>query len=182
MGGISTPVLSSSPGASLIFADAVAWIIDVAEGGSQLVHDSGELTKFGISQRAFPDVDIEALTREKAIGLYLESYWRPIKGDSLPPTVALVLFDAAVNQGVVPAVKLLQTSLGIAADGVMGPATIAAANASQSQKELVTRVLELRHHAYEDLVREHPRYTKYLHGWRMRVIRLTLEAGSWFNV
>ena len=55
------------PAYSLAFAACCSFVIDRLEGGSREVTDSGGLTKFGISQRAFPGVDIRALTREAAV-------------------------------------------------------------------------------------------------------------------
>jgi len=37
--------------------------------------------------------------------------------------------------------------------------------------------LELRLRGYEDLARTKPVYTQYLHGWRLRVMRVADEAG-----
>ena len=71
-----------------------------AEGG--LVDDGsdpGGLTKFGISQRAYPNLDIRELTIEGAKALYRKDYWNRFSCDKLPPGIALLVFDAAVNQG-----------------------------------------------------------------------------------
>lgn len=42
--------------------------------------------------------------------------------------MAVAVFDCAVNQGVGIAVRLLQVALGVEADGVLGPKTVAAAH------------------------------------------------------
>ncbi len=161
------------------FTAASRWVIDVAEGGAKLVTDQGGLTRWGISQRAYPDLDISALTRVQAEALYLRDYWMPIHGDSLPPALALVVFDAAVNMGPAQAVRILQARLRVHEDGVMGPETISAARAFLPRVELVALFLELRLRFYEALAREYPHHAASLYGWRMRVMRLALEAGTW---
>jgi len=160
------------------FSDAVRWVIDVAEGGAHLVTDQGGLTRWGISQRAYPDLDPSKLTRSEAEALYLRDYWRPIKGNALPPALALVLFDAAVNMGPVQAVKILQACLRVRQDGVMGPETVSAAKVFLPRAEAVALFLELRLRFYESLAQT-PRHLPSLYGWRMRVMRLALEAGRW---
>ncbi len=133
----------------------------------------GELrgTKFGISAAAYPDVDIAALKRDEAVFLYWRDYWEKIKGDQMPPLVAFVVFDAAVNQGVGVAVKLLQQDLGISIDGVVGPVTIAAARATEPTETL-----------YDFLSRRAMRYSKtkewdkYGRGWMKRLMRAAREA------
>ena len=161
------------------FTAAVRWVIDVAEGGSRLVADQGGLTRWGISQRAYPDLDIATLTRSQAEDIYRRDYWDAIKGDELPGMLAFVLFDGAVNLGPHQAVKILQARLRVAEDGVMGPETIGAAKAFLPCAELVALFLELRLRYYEALAREYPRHGGSLYGWRMRVMRLALEAGTW---
>ncbi|ONG53300.1 hypothetical protein BKE38_12625 [Pseudoroseomonas deserti] len=83
-------------------------------------------TKFGISAASFPTLDIAALTLEDARAIYRRLYWDRVRGDELPPALALLVFDSAVNNGVAAAVKLLQASIGTPADGLIGPATLAA--------------------------------------------------------
>jgi lysozyme family protein len=59
-----------------------------SEGG--LVNDPadpGGLTNYGISQRAYPGVDIAKLTKEEAIAIYYRDYWLAAKCDKLPPAL-----------------------------------------------------------------------------------------------
>lgn len=62
--------------------------------------DPGGATKYGISQRAFPDVNIEDLTLDQAKQFYRERYWEAINGDERPFHEALAVFDFAVHSGV----------------------------------------------------------------------------------
>jgi lysozyme family protein len=72
-----------------------------AEGGYVCdPNDPGGATKYGISQRAFPNVDIQGLTLEQAQQIYLTSYWNPLNLDSKPWNTALLKFDCGVNQGI----------------------------------------------------------------------------------
>lgn len=81
------------------FTVIVDFVIDVLEGGDKLVTDSGGLTKFGISKRWHPTLDIANLTREQAINVYRQGYWEPSGAPFLSWPLDLVIFDAEVNQG-----------------------------------------------------------------------------------
>lgn len=91
--------------------------------------DPGGETRYGISKRAYPGEDIKNLTVERAKELYHRDYWTAIKGDSMPFPIAFEVFDSAVNHGVGQAVRFLQKALGVSADGMIGPVTIATAQA-----------------------------------------------------
>lgn len=174
-------VTSETPTAGIrtpVFADAFQWILK-AEGGARLVNDSGGLTRFGISQRSWPDEDIENLTQERAEQIYFDGYWRPIRASALPPALALCLFDTAVNMGTKVAVQILQTVLRVPADGICGPETVSAAKVYLPRTELVAQFLRLRASWYRDLAARSEKHAKYLYGWEMRVFRLALEAGRW---
>ena len=84
----------------------------IAEGGDKITNDpndSGGLTKYGISQKAFPNVDIRNLTEEKAIAIYKKLYCDPCKIDLIKDELlALHVFDFAVTSGVNRAIKTLQ--------------------------------------------------------------------------
>ena len=83
-------------------------------------------TKYGISAAAYPGVDIERLDLAGAQAIYQRDYWDRVQAGELPPPLALLVFDAAVNNGVGRAVRWLQVAVGVGADGVVGPATLAA--------------------------------------------------------
>lgn len=76
-------------------------IVLAFEGG--LVNDPadpGGITKFGISQRAYPTLDIANLTLEDASVIYQRDYWEPLGLDGKPWGTALMKFNCGVNQGV----------------------------------------------------------------------------------
>lgn len=100
------------------------------EGGlSNNPNDTGKLTKYGISQKSYPNEDILNLTIERAKFLYQRDYWNPIMGNQiLNQNIADSIFDSAVNMGVGSAVKLVQLVVHTVQDGSMGPKTISAIN------------------------------------------------------
>lgn len=102
-------------------------------GGKQGV---GQLkgTKYGISAAAYPNLDIKNLSLAQAGAIYKHDYWDACGADNLPEAIRFDLFDTAVNAGVVRAKTLLQTALGVTADGIIGPATLAAAKAMDPQQ------------------------------------------------
>lgn len=68
-------------------------------------------TNWGISARAYPNEDILGMTRERALFLYKRDYWGPSGAGSLPWPLALVHFDAYV-QNPSAAMELLKKSGG----------------------------------------------------------------------
>lgn len=75
------------------------FVIDELEGGDSFVVDSGGATRYGISSRAHPNVDVRNLTRGGAESIYYKEYWQPCDCDTLAWPMDLVVFDTAVNQG-----------------------------------------------------------------------------------
>lgn len=105
------------------------------EGGyTNNLHDPGGLTNWGITQavaraNGFTG-DMRDLKQDQAKVIYRKLYWDTIQADTLPEAVRFDVFDAAVNSGVGQATRWLQRALGVEADGVIGPATLDAAHAS----------------------------------------------------
>jgi len=94
------------------FMEEIAPLLDSEGGLNTNKSDRGGITKFGISKKSYPNLDISRLTQDDAINIYKKDYWDAIGGDNLPPAVAAVAFDAAVNHGVGMAKKLLKHSGG----------------------------------------------------------------------
>ena len=85
--------------------------------------DPGLETKYGISKRSYPAVDIKALTLEQAQAIYKRDYWQQASCERMPPKIAVAVFDAAVHHGPKIAIKLLQRALKVADDGEYGRIT-----------------------------------------------------------
>jgi lysozyme family protein len=118
------------------FATAVEFVLKQEGGLTNDPADPGGLTNFGIDQRSHPGVDVRALTRDGAIAIYRETYWAGSKADQLPTALAILFFDAAVNQGARAATTDLQRSLRVAEDGALGPVTLQAVATVRDQRVL----------------------------------------------
>lgn len=130
-------------------------------------------TKFGISAAAYPGLDIAGITLEDARTLYRRDYWDRVQGDSLPAPLALLVFDAAVNNGVGRAVRWLQQALGVAVDGVPGEATLAAVHRHVGDgAALMSEFQALRMTFMAGL----PTWRTFGPGWARRLCRLPYEA------
>ena len=71
-------------------------------------NDLGGETKYGITKRFYPDVDIKNLTKEQAKTIYHTDYWRRGRCDEVPSYLRHIYFDMCVNFGQGGAVKVLQ--------------------------------------------------------------------------
>ena len=161
------------------FGAACNFVIDRLEGGEKQVVDRGGLTKWGISKKANPDIDIANLSREGAVSLYRSRYWDNYNIGALPPALALLVFDAGVNMFPPVAIRMLQNVLGVKGDGVLGAKTAASARSYRPQSELRALFSEIRLRHYEDLARNYPVHRPNLYGWRLRCFRVADEAGRW---
>lgn len=88
--------------------------------------DPGGETNWGISKRAYPSVDIRALTKDQAIEIYHKDYWTPLRLEGFADGVAYQLLDSAVNSGIGQSIRFVQRAVGVADDGVAGPVTLSA--------------------------------------------------------
>ena len=155
-----------------VFEQAFAVVVGTEGGLTNNPSDPGGRTKFGISQRAYPALDIAALTLDDARAIYHADYYAKIRGDDLPPPLAFLLFDGAVNCGVGRSVRWLQLALGVAQDGIIGPVTLAAAHASTPGWRVLADVVALRTMFTSNL----PTWRVFGHGWSLRLARLPYQA------
>lgn len=102
--------------------------------------DPGGETKWGISKRSYPHLNIKELTREQAIEIYRTDFWEKINADVLSDALDFQALDSAVNSGLVQTVRFLQRAIGVADDGVAGPVTRSAL-CKADQNDLLLRFL-----------------------------------------
>lgn len=97
-----------------VFAQAIAFTLQREGGYVNDPDDPGGETNFGLSKRAYPELDIRNLTLEQAAAVYRLDYWKK-PGINLvaevAPLVAVRLFDLGVNCGTVTAAKMLQRAI-----------------------------------------------------------------------
>lgn len=129
--------------------------------------DPGGETKYGISKKAYPSLNIANLTKEQAAEIYKRDYWDRGKCDKLPYPANIVHFDCCVNVGLGQSAKILQRAAGIDDDGIIGPNTLQAANNDNPQFLALSAITE-RDLYYEDLVNRRPALLKYINGWKNR--------------
>jgi lysozyme family protein len=131
--------------------------------------DPGGETRYGISKRAFPKVDIANLTINKAKAIYKAFYWE--RGPHLikHPSLAAKYFDLCVNAGVSRASKWLQEAsnlfgAALAIDGVVGPVTAEYINRYPHPEALLCALKGLAFNHYVNINK--PRF---LAGWLNRL-------------
>ena len=101
--------------------------------------DPGGETKWGISKRSYPHLNIKTLTRDDAKAIYKSDFWDRIHGDEVPDGVAFQLFDFAVNSGIETAIRYLQRAVGVADDGHWGPISRTAV-ANMPESDVIMRL------------------------------------------
>ena len=136
------------------------------EGGySNDPNDPGGETKFGISKRQYPNLDIKNLTLDHAKAIYLTDYWTKALCPELPDPLQFQVFDTCVNSGPRQATVLLQRALGVEADGVAGPVTRQALAEISSTVELAIRFNAARLRFLAGL----PNWDSFGRGWSRRI-------------
>lgn len=164
------------------FDTALQFVLGFEGGFSDHPRDPGGRTNLGVTQRtldaarrAHPGwnlpVDVANLRKPQAASIYREEYWDAVKGDFLPPGVALLVFDAAVNQGPARARRWLQEAAGASPDGIIGPKTLEAVDESSSLA-LIREIASLRAMAYFAT----GNMRTFGRGWMRRLMAAVVEA------
>lgn len=114
--------------------------------------------------------DMRNLPIEKAKEIYRKDYWELVSADKLPYPLSGLVFDAAVNQGVDAARKMLQRAARTTQDGILGPNTLRAISAME-QTELCADFMAARGLRYIGT----RNFDKYGYGWFGRLFEVTMK-------
>jgi lysozyme family protein len=152
------------------------------EGGYALTQtrgDRGGQTFAGISRRYHPDwtgwqyIDhgrrAGSALDELVARFYRDEFWARMRGDGIrSQRIANSIYDFAVNAGVMRAVRLAQGVVGVKADGILGPQTMAALNEAPADFVLRYALAKIDH--YNTLARRDATQQRFLCGWINRAL------------
>jgi lysozyme family protein len=152
------------------FDQAIEIVMKVEGGYVNDATDPGGETKWGISKRAFPNVDIRNLTKIEARKIYFDHYWAPSKCSLMPERLRLIFFDMCVHHGIYSATVTLQKALNgsgypVKVDGLIGDKTLSVAPYLEPERLRSYRVLRI-----GTIVAKRPTMEKYWYGWYKRAI------------
>ena len=159
------------------FEKAFEYVIQNEGGYVFDKNDPGGETKFGITKKSYPALNIRDLTLEDAKKIYYRDYW--IKGrfeEISSDLVATQVLDFSINLGIRAAVRVLQRALrsvgiNVQEDGLMGPQTLFAASNSEPSCLLAAIKSEAAGY-YRQIAAKNPSQQKFLKGWLNRAYRV----------
>lgn len=164
------------------FESALGFVLGWEGGYVNDPDDRGGPTNHGVTQRTFnyyrnkkglPPKSVKKITVGEVKDLYRTQYWNRVKGDKLPESLALTVFDFAVNSGPVRAIKHMQTCLKVTADGAIGPKTLDAVNKTKDIYHLCNCIIDRREYFLRSIATG--KRAKFLNGWLNRINALRKE-------
>ncbi|TGP25906.1 hypothetical protein EN828_10505 [Mesorhizobium sp. M2D.F.Ca.ET.185.01.1.1] len=161
------------------FQRALSLVLKSEGGWSDNKADPGGATMKGVTLANFRRYvqadatkdDLRHITDAQLATVYKRFYWDAVSGDDLPDGVDYATFDFAVNSGPSRAAKYLQAAVGVAEDGKIGPATIAAAKAKPAGV-VIDALCDARLAFLERL----PTWGTFGKGWKARVASVREQA------
>ncbi|MGI9422096.1 MAG: TIGR02594 family protein [Hyphomicrobiaceae bacterium] len=171
-----------------LFDIALAHVLEMEGGFSNDPYDPGGPTNMGITLETYASflkqplrdashsnllAKLRAIDSRTVREIYQSRYWTPSKAEHLAPPLALMHFDASVNQGVHGAARMLQQALNVAVDGEIGPITLSAAGTRDPQRT-TEQYAEVRRNRYRSL----HHFWRFGRGWLSRVDKTLKRARS----
>ena len=125
------------------------------EGGAAYtndVDDPGGETKYGISKRYNPDIDVKNLTLDQAIAIAKTRYWNPLHLDGYKfAPFRWKVFDIAYNMGVATAQVFVEKL-----------------TKKKDTMDAVWELATMQMKRYANKIHENPVKVKYIRGWTNR--------------
>lgn len=131
------------------FTKVIEFVLKHEGGYCHHAADPGGETNFGISKRAYPNVDIKNLKKQQAVEIYFKDYWLKAGCEQMEFPLAACQMDCAVNAGIGRANQFLK--------------------ACNGDYKLY---LELRRTWYLDLIKRKPTMKVFQKGWLNRTVDL----------
>lgn len=156
------------------FNRAIATILKHEGGYVNHPNDPGGETKYGITKRTYPHLNIRTLTVDDAKEIYYNDWWAKHGYENFEFLVAEKVFDMAVNMGARRAHKLLQkaaNNLGVrpqlVVDGIIGRNTLTKVN-SLNGAAVREELRKQQKDYYLRLIAKRPSLAVFKNGWLRR--------------
>ena len=142
--------------------------------------DKGGATNKGVTIATFRQFygqdktvrDLKALTDAQWDHIFKTGYWDKWRANEIKDqSVANALVDWVYHSGI-HGIREPQKILGVTADGIVGPITLAAVN-KMHPKELFWKVQAARHAFVEGIVQRDATQQRFITGWKNRINSLT---------
>jgi lysozyme family protein len=153
---------------------SLAHVLKSEGGWSDHPADPGGATMKGITLNTYrryknnshiTKEQLRNITDQEVSDIYKSRYWDKCRCDDLPSGIDFLVFDAAVNMGAGRASKLLQETIGVTVDGIIGPVTVAVA-LHQDMDSVIVRFSQHKEAFYRSL----PTFGTFGNGWLNRVV------------
>jgi len=151
------------------FEKAIPRLLEKEGGLTNDKEDRGGLTKYGITKKGYPHLDIAALTKPQASAIYRADYWNKMRLDEVESQAkAALLFEMGVNFGIVTVIKMAQNLIDTDADGIVGQKTLAAINGFEETLFVVALKL-MAVDKYRRICNSNKSQKTFLLGWLNRI-------------
>ena len=139
--------------------------------------DRGGETKFGISQKSYPEVDIKNLTKEKAMAITKKDYWDKLCCDAFHyEELRLELLDFGFVAGTSRCARYLQQALCLMGyetevDSIIGPDVVSKANTVTAKypKALMAALRGFEFEHFKRLALKDKKQQAFIKGWLARI-------------
>jgi lysozyme family protein len=158
-----------------LFQTALYFTLYFEGGFSNHPADKGGRTYRGILQteydayryrRGLPPLDVTQISEAELLEIY-KYYWDSSLSGTMHPTLAIVMFDTAVNFGINNSITFLQQALGLPQTGIFDARTKAALKGANNRNTALQMINERIIYRYQR-VREDPSQMAFFRGWLSR--------------
>lgn len=137
--------------------------------------DSGGCTMAGITIGTYRKYygskktcrDLKFITQKEWLHIFKKGYWDKMKADQIEnQSVAQLCVDMCWGSGPITSIKKIQSAIGVTADGIVGPKTLAALN---SCPETIFNILWNMRKEWLEKIAQKGNNKKFLKGWMNRL-------------
>lgn len=162
------------------FEKAVLEVIKVEGGYVDHPNDRGGATNYGITMEVLRDHlgkditkdDVRNMNIHTAKEIYKKEYWDRLRLDFvMDKRVSQVIFDQAVNRGVIRVARQVQRIVKVKEDGIIGPISLGAIN-KYDPIQFIIDFFKVSQISYLNIVRNNPSQIVFLNGWINRTHKM----------